>query len=495
MTSFADTIRIRNIEDLQKIPLTKFTRHNKTTYEAYKLEGANLEGANLELANLEGANLKGANLKGANLDGANLAKAHLANAKLESANLDGANLANAILKDANLDGAILEEASLIETDSANVILTGANLRYANLIHANFANAILTGADLEEADLEEADLTDANLTGANLTDANLTDANLTDVRGFNVTAPVVPQGVAYEVHRKSGKLESNAKFLETIGATKHSQSDSFDYNEIQPKFVEFINDENNFKNSDKKKLIENFTKVINKAKDCEEITGAKANLLNKAIKFAFQQDSRFTEAYIDIFIDETFKAYSSGTDNMSCVAGIKERFYTSLLGAALQMDTIEGFTKTPKVRTLFCIAKTGKVQKDPNEILQQWAESWKGKVNEWKKMEKEARKEHLKTYMMEEYKKDECYEENQESIENIINEKAKELDYVFENNEDAAQFGGRKRKTKRSLEKVSKSMKNKTKTKTKRITRKAKQNKNKRITRKAKQSKNKRSVRK
>ena len=493
MTSVADTIRISKIEDLQKIPLTTFTRPDKTTYKAYNLEGANLEGANLERANLDDANLRDANLRDANLRDANL-EADLEGADLRDANLEGAALGDeGNLKRANLTGANLNDAYLAFVNFKGAILEGAILVDTELANANLMNANLAGANLYRANLAG-----ANLEGANLEGANLERANLRDVIGFNVTAPTAPvvqQGVAYEVHRKSGELESNAKFLETIGATKRSRfdsffsrSDSFNYDKVQTKFVNFINDETNFKNSNKEKLVENLKKVLNKAKICEIPRGDKANLLNKAIEFAFQQDSRFTEAYIDIFIDETSKAYSSGTDNMSCVAGIKERFYTSLLGAALQMDTIEGFTKTPEVRTLFCMAKTGKVQKNPNEILQKWAEYWEGKVDEWKKIGLNGRKEHLKTYMMEEYKKDECYEENKESIENIINEKVNELDYVFKNSENAAQFGGRKRRTKRSLEKVGKSMKNKTKTKTKRNTRKAKQNKKKRITRKAKQNK-------
>jgi uncharacterized protein YjbI with pentapeptide repeats len=592
MTSVADTIRISKIEDLQKIPLTTFTRPDKTTYKAYNLERANLEGANLTGANLEGANLKranltganleraeleraeleranlkranltganlrdayleGANLRGANLRDANLRDAYLEGANLRDANLTGANLTGANLEGANLTGANLEGANLrdanlgdanlgdadlrADLEGANLInanlegaalgdegnlkradlrganlrdaylafvdFQGADLRDANLVDTELANANLINANLINADLINANLAGANLTGANLTGANLErailrGANLTDVTGLNVprllqpapTAPTAPVlGVAYEVHIKSDELGSNAKFLTTIGFYKSPRLNSFNYDKVQTKFVNFINDETNFKNSDKGKLVENLKKVLNKAKICGIPIGDKANLLNKAIEFAFQQDSRFTEAYIDIFIDETSKAYSSGTDNMSCVAGIKERFYTSLLGAALQMDTIEGFTKTPEVRTLFCMAKTGKVQKNPNEILQKWAESWEGKVDEWKEIGLNGRKEHLKTYMMEEYKKDECYEENKESIENIINEKVNELDYVFKNSENAAQFGGRKRKTKRSLEKVGKSMKNKTKTKTKRNTRKAKQNKKKRITRKAKQNK-------
>ena len=473
--------------NLEKTPST-FTYDDRRrmgyNLEGADLEGANLEGADLEGANLEGADLRDANLKDANLEGAKLARANLEGAILEGANLEFANLRNADLRGAILEGANLEFANLRVAD-----LRGANLAGANLADADLEFAKLRGADLEGADLTGANLENANLIGANLIGANLEGANL---EGANDTPPA---GVAYEVHRKSHELESNEKFLNTIGANESPRLASFNYNEIQTKFVNFINDENNFKNSDKKKLIENFTMVINRAKSCETLTSDKANMLNKSIVFAFQQDSPFTEAYIDIFIDETFKAYSSGTDQLSCVAGIKERFYTSLLAAALQVDTIEGFVKTPKLITLLCMAKTGKVQKDPNEILQKWAESWEGKDDEWKKMQNEERKEHFKNYMMEEYKKDDCYEENQESIKNTINAKATEIDYVFQNNEEAAQFGGRKRKNKRSLKKRGKPMKNKTKTKTKRITRKAKQNKKKRITRKAKQSKKKRSVRK
>ena len=511
-------LMIRTIEDLEKIEKITFTDRGRTV-KVYDLSDADLRGAELVGADLRGAKLQGANLRdaelsdaelsdaklqGADLRGANLEVAELANANLEGANLANAKLGYANLQGANLQGAKLRVADLRVADLTNAKLVFAKLRGANLEGANLEVANLGGANLQGAKLQGAKLRRANLVAANLRNANLRNADLrnADLEGADLEGAIIeganntlPAGVAYEVHRKSHELESNEKFLNTIGANESPRLDSFNYDEVQTKFVNFINDENNFKNSDKKKLIENFTMVINKAKSCETPTSDKANMLNKSIVFAFQQDSPFTEAYIDIFIDETFKAYSSGTDQLSCVAGIKERFYTSLLAAALQVDTIEGFVKTPKLITLLCMAKTGKVQKDPNEILQKWAESWEGKDDEWKKMQNEERKEHFKNYMMEEYKKDDCYEENQESIKNTINAKATEIDYVFQNNEEAAQFGGRKRKNKRSLKKRGKPMKNKTKTKTKRVTRKAKQNKKKRITRKAKQSKKKRSVRK
>ena len=524
MASFTEPIRISRKSELLKLEKTPFTSDAGETLMRYNLQGANLQGAFLRSADLEGADLRDADLRDADLIGADLKDADLRDADLEYANLEdadlrdavlrsavlrSANLTNANLEYANLQGAVLtnvylRDAVLTNLHSPGANLEGAHLEGAHLERANLTNANLTNANLTNAHLERAVLTNANLTNANLTNAHLEDANFEGANfeganfegaNFGFVDDTPPAGVAYEVHRKSHELESNDKFLNTIGVNESPRLASFNYNEIQTKFVNFINGENNFKNSDKNKLIENFTMVINRAKSCGTPTSDEANMLNKSIVFAFQQDSRFTEAYIDIFIDETFKAYDSGTDQLSCVAGIKERFYTSLLAAALQVDTIEGFVKTPKLITLLCMAKTGKVQKDPNEILQKWAESWEGKDDKWKKMQNEKRKEHFKNYMMEEYKKDDCYEKNQESIKNTINAKATEIDYVFQNNEEAAQFGGRKRKNKRSLKKRGKPMKNKTKTKTKRITRKAKQNKKKRITRKAKQSKKKRSVRK
>mgnify|MGYP003692258135 CR=1 FL=1 len=424
------------------------------------LSGRDLSGEDLSNANLEDANLQGANLQGANLSRTNLSYANLQGAILEDANLQGANLQGANLQGANLKGTNLEGANLL-----NANLKGANLKGTNLEGANLESADLEGANLRDANLEGADLSDANLEGANLRYANLEGANLdrANLNGAEIEGTILDdnyddhliEGIAYEVHNKSDKLISNKKFLNIIKPETNSPNlVPFDYDNIQQKFVDFINNGNNFKNTDKKQLIEKLKTVITKASSCEKPGSNISIIINKGVDFAFKQDTRFTESYIDIFIDETSKAYDTGTDTVSCVAGIDERFYTSLLGAALQVETIKEYELTPKIKTLYCIASVGNVQKDPNEIIQKWSESWEGKDDEWKKMSKEERVNNFKTFMLEDYKKDDCYQENKATITETINKKAEEINDVFKNNEavdnDGVQlFGGRKRKNKKT----------------------------------------------
>ena len=257
---------------------------------------------------------------------------------------------------------------------------------------------------------------------------------------------------------------NPKFLSVIEPNEGSPPlEPFDYSKIENKFIQFINNENNFKGDDKEKLITTLQNVLNKSKRCGNPTGEISSIMNKAVEFAFRQNVRFTEAYIDIFIDETSKAYNTGTDNISCVKGIKERFYTSLLSAALQVGTIEDFPITPEIKILYCIASTGNTQKDPNEILQKWSELWEEKnAEEWKQMSKEEREEHLKQFMLDEYKKDICFEENKKIIKNIIDENVKKIEYVFNNNEYAAQFGGIRQNKSHNKIKKTKKRKNKNK---------------------------------
>ena len=450
---------------------------------AYPSIRTDLTGADLTDANLRYAKLKGAFLTYANLTGADLTRAYLEEAELEGAELEGANLTGANLRYANLRGADLTGAHLTGADLTGAYLreailtradlTGADLTQAYLEDANLTDADLTGAYLEDANLTqavlinavliEADFTGANLTGTNLTGANLGE-NLTMAIGINVPRPV--QGVAFEIHNKSNILTRNSKFIETIEADTLPKLESFNYDEIQTKFVNFININENFKDIDKPKLVQDLTMVINKAKQCDVPQGDNANIINKAINFAFNQDIRFIEAYIGIFIDETSKAYTD-TDPTSCVAGIRERFYTSLLGAALQVETIEDFTKTPQIKTLYCIASTGNIQKDPNELIQMWSESWKGRDDEWKKKSVEDREKDFKDFMLKEYKDDDCYAENQDAIVKTINTKADEIEYVF-SKDVAAEFGGSKHNNKirnnksKKIRNPAKNKKNKTK---------------------------------
>jgi hypothetical protein len=63
----------------------------------------------------------------------------------------------------------------------------------------------------------------------------------------------------------------------------------------------------------------------------------------------------------------------------------------------------------KLKQLYCIAIVGTVQNDPNKIIQKWSISWKGKDNTWKQMSTKEREYNFKTFMLEDYKKFDCFE--------------------------------------------------------------------------------------
>jgi uncharacterized protein YjbI with pentapeptide repeats len=472
-----------------------------TNFQGANLQGAILRGANLEDAYLEDANLEDAILRGANLQGANLQDTNLQDANLSAAYLSGAYLQGANLQDANLSGAFLSGANLSNTNLQGTNFQGADLLTANLSGAFFLDANLQGADLQGANLQHAILQRANLQGADLQGSNLRNADLreADLRGANVSDVVlentfmfganienivddgnvpfeqlirqganygppppraVPAGNAYEVHRASHALLNNDKFLQIIGASELS-AEEFDYDEeydIMKNFI--VNNSTLF--DDVGELFTKMDMIWNKVRDSRP-SEQESDVMCKATNFAYKQDKRFTAAYISTFIDEAAGAYVCDDPNvrLSCTQGIRERFYTSLLGAASLVRTIEGFVPTQAIVLLSCISKIGDIQKDPNEAIQRWSLQIDNDM--WKSSTKEQRIEDFKNFMREDYKDDECYEINREAIEEIINKKASEIDYVFDNN-DELMFGGKK--LKRKNKKTRKKRKNKTKKKNK-----------------------------
>lgn len=444
-------IRIRNIDDLANVPRT-----NEGYYDlrAANLAGANLRGANLRDADLEAANLRGTDLESANLRGANLKEANLEGANLKGADLEAANLTNANLINANLEDTNLEDA----------YLAGANLSGANLAVANIRFTNLRRANLARSNLDRTDFTNANLTGANMenvrniTRANLTDVNIDDIVGltneqievinFAQQPPTQPQqqGVAYEIHNKTSALLDNKKFLEIIGANIPPIYTTLNYNNIYNKMKLFITNSTDYNEEKKNTLINGLESAFNKAKNSSPTT-IEINIINKAVEFAFNQDKHFIDAYINVFYDESIKAYTTGTDKMSCAKGIRERLYTSLLGAALIVDTISEYPITPEMIKLICIAKLGNLQVNTSDFLQEWAETWQGenKLNEWKQISEEKRKQNLIDFLIKKYENNECFETNKDEIINKINEQVNSYDYVFKDNKYAAAFGGNKRK--------------------------------------------------
>jgi hypothetical protein len=402
-------------------------------------------------ADLRGANLTGANLEGSHLEDANLTDAILSYAILKDARLEKAKLNGAKLKGSNLEGAHLEDADLRSLDRGRV--TDLNL------------AILKNAHLERAHLEGVNLTGANLTGAHLEGSHLTGANVDNIIATPeeiiiiqrlARPPHPPANVATEIHKFKDKLLADQDFIRILGFDQepllNTVNTVVNYDSIKEKFIQFIN-ENHFEGVNKTDLKNQLTTVIDKVK-LASTPGHEANRINKAIDFVFRQDPKFIEAYIKTFIDESFKAYSSNpSDNTSCFAGIRERFYTSVLGASLEVKMIQNYLSThPVIKELSCIAlRLNFLELNLNNELQNWSNSWNTdgnditKKGEWQRMKREQRKENLKDFLLKDIKSDECYESIKTKLDSEINTILEQYNYVFDNDDDPAVFGGSSKK--------------------------------------------------
>ena len=475
-TNFSNAKLFRT--DFSRVEMNNVNLHEtdlRNTILPELIQSSNLTSVNLNNKNLEGYDFFGVNFESANLSGANLTEATfygedtddvLQISNLTGANLENANLQRAVLSNCNLYAAVLKNANL-----TGAILWGANLQNADLRGANLSRADLRNADLRGADLTGVNLENTYMFGTNiqniLYNGNVTFdeymaavANLNPPRDF-LNIPPVPAGNAYEVHRASHALLNNGKFLDIIGAGEMLGPEEFDYDEEYDIMKNFIK-KNSTLFDDTEDLLAKIDMIWDKVRDSVP-SKQESYVMWKASNFAYKQDNQFTAAYISTFIDEAAGAYVCDDPNLrlSCTQGIRERIYTSLLGGASLVRTIEGFEPTREIVSLSCISKIGNIQKNPNEAIQRW--SLQIDNDTWKSSTKKQRIEDFKNFMREDYKYDECYEINRKAIEEIINNKATEIDYVFDNNDEVT-FGGKKLKKKNK--KTRKRRKSKTKKKSK-----------------------------
>jgi uncharacterized protein YjbI with pentapeptide repeats len=455
---------ILNDADLQGSVITQTTKLVGGYFQRVNFSDVDLEGIKLARLHLEGAILR------TNLAFANLRGAYLIDAKLERANLMGANL-----KDATLEGAFMDQFTNIYGVKLN--------RGTNLNRITSPNHIVTRLRIDQLHQTQPRRIGTRHVFELLGNTPEGQEELLELlvgENNNSDEDEVEEeheGIAWEIHNNTNRIKFNNKFKKIIGADIDPLLTTIDLNKFESDFVDFINrtdrfippntsDPNEIRNY-KNDLIEKLRMVFTKLRTSPNMKNGMANLVNRGKNFAFEQDPIFTEAYITVFIDETTKAYNAECrDRMSCIRGIKERFYSCILGAALLVSTISGYDRTSKIQELICIAKGSKEQLNLTKLLQNWAEEWQNpkilktsigggpkrkqpeieKNGVWENMTAEERKNNLKNYLISHISRDdECYEYNKEDIINTIDKEINKYDYIFNNRESTApEFGGSKR---------------------------------------------------
>ncbi len=283
----------------------------------------------------------------------------------------------------------------------------------------------------------------------------------------------PVGIAFEIHSIADIAIKYYTFF--LQENYNNETSPSSVEDIQRRFQNVIQTNESIEEVKTQKLSK-LEAVMQRVGACE-IEPSFFTLIKKAVHFALTSSPEFQAAYVDIYVDECFKAYSSSANGISCAKGLKERFLTSLGGAALQVKNIPGYRVSLQERKLALIGMLSQI-KGLGDFFGAWAQSWSDDTNaesnaellkQWKQMTPITRRDHFIDFSFEKLKRD-------LNIQQDLNIQDRELDslfqsvgkdfrtlilkmlndttrndhsyyeQIFNNNEEAASFGGGKRKT-------------------------------------------------
>ena len=283
----------------------------------------------------------------------------------------------------------------------------------------------------------------------------------------------PAAVAFEIHHAADKVDLEeyiAIISEGLPEPNYytTLDNILDY--VKPKFIDYI--EAHFgieKDTYKTKL----NLLLNKANLATAIKNKPINkiIVGKSVDFVFRQPEEFIDFYIHVFIQDCYHAYKGTGDTSSCVKGIFERFFMIVGDAAFSMCPDEEHCDVPNKEIYLKLLILFNKRADKNAFTQEWAERYL-ESPEIINMLPEDRKKHYIDFMKSKYREVDLLDK---STEDLIQNEATQLNYVFE----GLHFGGGKNKTKRRNNKTkrNKTKRNKTKrNKTKRRNNKTKRNK-------------------
>ena len=427
------------------------------------LKNVDLTQDDLRNANLSGANLpNNIDFSNKNLEGVNFEYINMIGAKfIENDTLNGV-----IFNFADLSGAVFTDADVSESDFFYANLTGVNFSGAFMNTTFLSSANMTGANISNVNLEE-----ANVDGANFQDIIYND--LTEVPGFryglefannvpealivlsqrrdrerraanNYQEEEVParQGVAYEIHNIFNKIDKDQYYDILMDAMPHPVD--LTIQDIDVYFQKVIRD--HFPANEQPTAIQKLEAIMRRLRSSGELSEHETQrLISSTANFVMEQPVEFQIQYMKMFIQDCYSAYADtlgnplqGEQGMSCPRGIVERF-VMLIGDTVQIicSDPESTNCTPIYRRLIDVFS--KKELDINKFTQEWDEEFlqKPEFQDKTRMTKAQIKASFIDFMKRKYEEVNMWIP---STQELVNKRADELDYAFEQR----MFGGRQR---------------------------------------------------
>jgi hypothetical protein len=197
-------------------------------------------------------------------------------------------------------------------------------------------------------------------------------------------PTGPGGVAFEIHNAFDNFKID-KFMEIIRREIEAKPPSAGVlplfenpeNPLYPLIV-FVFKQTGLSQEAKEEKIRKIN-VIQRTIENYEGFAANTPKITSVLKFIMTQPREFIDTYIDIFITDCLKAYSTGRQT-SCIKGMYERIYYSVRDtvAAMCLDQMQGTGEAPLCKPVYielfeCFYETWPKEGPGglNEMLQEW----------------------------------------------------------------------------------------------------------------------------
>lgn len=264
-------------------------------------------------------------------------------------------------------------------------------------------------------------------------------------------PQEPGGVAYEIHNAFDRFKLN-EFIDLI------KSKSNFMNRDRPNFMnrdrplQPLIDNINANPANSEEVKRDLTAKINRIfTTLREYGGYNANIdkITFCIQYVLMQPQEFIDAYIQTFISDCLKAYSSGRQE-SCIKGMYERIFYSFRDtiATICLDQMQGTGASPLCKpeyiTLFeYFYETETWPKEGPGGLNEYTQEWYGDVERVSALSPENRIEDFVNFVRSKINNAARFKQAEASIRKYANEDLQNMSL----------FGG-KRRSKRSVKKRS-----------------------------------------
>jgi hypothetical protein len=191
-----------------------------------------------------------------------------------------------------------------------------------------------------------------------------------LRGNNIG----PDGLAFEIHNAFDKFKIN-EFMRIINKA-NGTNNSFKNREkpLQP-LIDNVNANTNLSPEKKTELTQKIARIFNTLRQYESLPEKLSNI-TACIQYVLMQPQDFIDIYIDTFITDCLKAYSSG-DTTSCVKGMYERIYFAFRDtvSTICLDQIQGtgtasLCKPEYIEIFDCF-----YENIPTELLNEYSKNW------------------------------------------------------------------------------------------------------------------------